>query len=73
MNSNESSLLALLDTVMLFEQEHELGEKFNIFEAVGMARQEIRHSRFLAFLLNPLAPHGLGEYFLRNFLDHVMK
>jgi len=26
---------------------------FNIFEAIGMVKQEIRHSHFLAFLLNP--------------------
>ena len=73
MKLNESSLLALLDDVSAFEQEHELGESFNFFEAVGMARQEIRHSRFLAFMLNPSAAHGLGEVFLRAFLDHVMK
>ncbi len=73
MNSNENSLLELLDAVTVFEQRHELVDTFNFFEAVGMARQEIRHSRFLAFLLNPLAPHGLGEYFLRSLLDTVMK
>ena len=26
-------------------------EKFNIFEAIGVVRQELRHSNFLAFLL----------------------
>jgi hypothetical protein len=28
-------------------------EQFNIFEALGVARQELRHSDFLAFLLDP--------------------
>ncbi len=72
MDSNESNLMSLLDDLTVFEQVHELGDAFNIFEAVGMYKQEIRHSRFLAFLLNPLASHGLGDYFLRKFLDHVM-
>ena len=33
------------------ERLESLLNQFNIFEAVGMARQEIRHSYFLAFLL----------------------
>lgn len=72
MDSSETGLVALLDSVTSFEREHELREAFNIFDAVGMRTQEIRHSRFLAFLLDPLAMHGLGEYFLRTFLEHVM-
>ncbi|KAM3110013.1 PDDEXK-like family protein [Phormidesmis sp. 146-33] len=41
---------------------------FNIFEAVGMTRQEIRHSYFLAFLLNPSESHYFGDLFLKKFL-----
>lgn len=43
-------------------------EKFNIFEAIGVARQELRHSNFLAFLLNPSQNSGLGQTFLKRFL-----
>ena len=32
--------------------------EFNVFEAVGMVRQEIRHSHFLATLLNRQVNHG---------------
>ncbi len=46
----------------------ELTSQFNIFEALGMVRQEIRHSNFLAWLLNPAQNHGLGDSFLRGFL-----
>jgi hypothetical protein len=42
--------------------------EFNIFEAVGMVRQEIRHSNFLAFLLNPSGSHRLGDLFLKKLL-----
>jgi hypothetical protein len=46
----------------------ELTSQFNIFEAVGMVWQEIRHSNFLARLLNPAQAHGLGDSFLKGFL-----
>ena len=46
----------------------ELTSQFNIFEAVGMVRQEIRHSNFLAWLLNPAQNHGLGDSFMRGLL-----
>ena len=44
-------------------------QQVNIFEAIGMQWQEIRHSAFLAFLLDPKQPHGLSEDFLKNLLQ----
>lgn len=41
---------------------------FNLFEAIGMERQELRHSTLLAFLLSPKKNHGLGDRFLKKFL-----
>lgn len=41
---------------------------FNIFEAIGVVRQEIRHSSFIAFLLNPLEKHRLDDLFLKKLL-----
>jgi hypothetical protein len=64
----DDTLLALVDELVLFENQFDLGSKFNIFEAVGMVRQEIRHSRFLANLLDPNEAHGLGDRFLRSIL-----
>jgi hypothetical protein len=54
------------------ERLESLLNQFNIFEAVGMVRQEIRHSRFLAFLLNPNASHHLGDIFLKTFLKRLL-
>jgi len=48
-----------------------LGE-FNIFEALGAVRQELRHSDFLAFLLDPGQHHGLGDTFLKRLLQRVL-
>lgn len=43
--------------------------QFNLFEAAGLTREEIRHSRFLSFLLNPHESHGLGDRFVTRFLQ----
>jgi PD-(D/E)XK nuclease superfamily len=54
------------------ERLESLLDRFNIFEAVGMVRQEIRHSSFLAFLLNPSASHRLGDIVLKAFLKRLL-
>jgi len=43
--------------------------KFNIFEAMGAIRQELRHSDFLSYLLNPNENHGFQDLFLKRFLQ----
>jgi hypothetical protein len=40
-----------------------------IFKALKITRVEIRHSRFLAYLLNPQDAHGLGDVFLKKFFQ----
>ena len=57
----------VLDNAELMRLE-ELADPFNIFEALGIVRQEIRHSNFLAWLMNPAQTHGLGDSFLKGFL-----
>jgi hypothetical protein len=54
------------------ERLEALADEYNIFEAIGMVSQEIRHSVFLAFLLDPSQTHGLGDLFLRRFLQKVL-
>ena len=62
----------LIDNPDLERLEILLAE-FNFFEAVGVTRQELRHSDFLAFLLDPRQPHGLGDSFLSIFLRKVVQ
>lgn len=50
------------------EKLEELTSKFNIFESLDVVRQEIRHSNFLAWVMNPNESHGIGDYFLKKFL-----
>lgn len=46
------------------------------FEAVGMVRQEIRHSNFLAYIIDPNRPHEFGtkllKAFIANFTDETI-
>lgn len=64
----EKEFLELIDELQTFERQFALSNRFNVFEALNMVRQEIRHSRFLAFLLNPKESHGLQDNFLRALL-----
>ncbi len=54
------------------EQLEGLIAQFNIFEAIGVVRQELRHSDFLAFLLDPKQNHGLGDLVVRRLLQRAL-
>lgn len=43
-------------------------QRFNLFEAIGVLRQELRHSDLLATFLDPRQSHGLGTLFLTELL-----
>ena len=46
--------------------------QFNLFEALGAVRSELRHSDFLSFLLDPSQSHGLGDAFLKRLLQRLI-
>lgn len=54
------------------DELEDLLSEFNIFEAAGLAREEIRHSAFLSFLLDPKGQHGLGDYLVTRFLQDAL-
>lgn len=63
---------SLLKDLALAEVKLGIKNSLNIFEAAGLARQETKHSRMLAFLLDPSKAHCLdAEVFkglvLKNF------
>jgi hypothetical protein len=68
--------LKLLETFLLdnpdLERVEALVDSFNIFEAIGAVRQELRHSDFLAYLLDPQQRHGLGARFLKRLLQKAV-
>ena len=72
MPSPIQALKAFEDSPDLLRLESLL-KRFNLFEAIGVIRQELRHSDLLACLLDPRQSHGLGAVFLREFLRVVQQ
>jgi hypothetical protein len=68
----EQKLLNLITDLDRFRQEKWFTQDVNIFEAAGLTRQEIRHSTFLAFLLNPQQRHGLKDGFLKRVIQKTI-
>ena len=55
------------------EEKRKRGERFNIFEIMGLQTSEVRlHSAIIAELLNPKGNHGLGDKFLKAFIDDII-
>jgi len=76
METTESDLQCLerfvADNDELFSLEEKIG-RFNIFDALGVARVEIRHSNYLAWLLTPGESHGQGDLFLKSLLMDILR
>ena len=71
MSSTREALIAFTEDNPELARLESLLTRFNLFEAVGVVRHELRHSDFLAYLLDPSRSHGLGSLFLREFLQAV--
>jgi hypothetical protein len=55
------------------EEKRKRGENFNIFKVLGLSTSEVRlHSAFLAELLKLDGSHGMGDSFLKAFLEIVI-
>ena len=55
-----------------YDQLELLNNDVTFFEIIGASKTEIRHSNFLAWILNPSASHGLGESFLKRFIREIV-
>lgn len=44
---------------------------FNAFETLGLVSAEIRHSNMLGWLMSPRETHGLGDLYLKKFIQEV--
>ncbi|MDP9358857.1 MAG: PD-(D/E)XK nuclease family protein [Chloroflexota bacterium] len=66
------ALTALIVNNPELDRLEALQRQFNIFEALGVVRQEVRHSDFLAFLLDPSQSHGVGDAFVKRLLQRLL-
>ena len=70
--SDQESLATFVYNNPNLERLEALLDDFNPFVALRWTRQELRHSSFLAWILDPSETHGLGDYFLRTFLKQAV-
>lgn len=47
------------------------GAEFNLFKIIKVSNDEVKHSAFLAELLNPKGSHGQGDIFLKLFIEKL--
>lgn len=66
----ETQAMELLEDEDLATLEGRIGA-VNLFEAANMGRQEIRHSAFLRWVLDPASAHGLGDVPLHRLLARL--
>lgn len=71
MSDGEICLREFLTSINCLDPIESTVGKVSMFDVLGMARNEIRHSRVLRWLLDPNESHGLGPLFLRAFLQKV--
>src|SRR3954465_10560116 len=67
----EGALPGLIDDTDFQSLDARFG-RFNLFEAVGAVRGELRHSDFLSFILSPGRSHGLGSLPLQRLLRAIL-
>ncbi len=73
MNKNDLEALRALEAdASELERIEGLSNRFNVFETIGFINQELMHSNFLAFLLDPRQNHGLGDLFLKRVLRETL-
>ncbi len=66
----EKDFLNLLNDTSFERIELEL-QSANFFDILNATKSEVRHSNFLAWILDPNANHGLGEMVLLRFLRDI--
>ena len=73
---NNAEIKEKLEKLLLSEDLEKLTNStsyFNIFNALSLQNVEIRHSNFLGWFMSPYETHGIGVYFLREFLKSAIK
>ena len=76
MDSDQTKERKILESFVVNNKNLEALEskvaRFNIFEAIGMVRQEIKHSNFIGFLLDPSEKHQLKDLFIKKLLINIL-
>lgn len=71
-NLNMGNKLNELENDVDFQELVDLLKKPNVFNVLKLDRYEIRHSNFIAWLLDPSEKHGLNDTFLNFLLSDIL-
>ena len=69
----KQALLKLLTSEDLAELNVKSDNKFNIFQALKLQNNEVKHSNFLGWLLTPFESHNLMDCFLKELLKIALQ
>jgi hypothetical protein len=71
-NKNDKDLLEefIINNENL-EHLEDIVNDFNIFTSLNLINNEIRHSNFLSWIMNPKENHNLKDYFLSSLLKII--
>ena len=72
-NSEQVALESFLLDIDCLNELNPWLDDMNIFEILKMSKMEIRHSNFLAWLLNPNENHSFGDRILKDVICHIIK
>lgn len=61
----------VIDTTLFDELNGYLSGNANFFEITGIVHREVKHSNFLAWLLDPSEKHGLSDWFFKKILENI--
>ena len=69
----KQALLKLLTSEDFAELQAISNNKFNIFQALKLQNNEVKHSNFLGWLLNPFESHYLMDCFFKELLKIALR
>lgn len=69
----KQALLKLLTSEDMAELNAKSDNKFNIFQALKLQNNEVKHSNFLGWLLTPFESHNLLDCFLKELLKIALQ
>lgn len=72
MEKDEKELKDLLLDIDVLNELDKWTNEINFFEISGMTNQEIKHSKTLAWLLDPNENHLINDQFLRRFIQKIV-
>ncbi len=67
--SPEDKINRFVEDICCLDAVTNYDSKFNFFRALGLSTNEICHSGFLAWLIDPHGNHGLGSYVLKKLVS----